>query len=106
VLPRLLAGLGEIDMFHHDSLHTFRHMTWEYATAFPHLSPNGVLSSHDVLVADGLTGIFRENAFPAFCRRRGLPQYTIRNFGFTLASPARRAAAAAPATPMPGEGLR
>lgn len=91
-LPRLLAGLGPIDMFHHDSLHTFEHMTWEYRTAARHLSPGGLLSSHDVLVADGVSGIFRENAFPAFCRRRRLRGFTIRNFGFALVRPAQRGA--------------
>jgi len=72
-------------MFHHDSLHTFDHMTWEYRTATLHLARGGVLSSHDVLVADGLAGIFRENAFPAFCRGRQLHHFTVRNFGFALA---------------------
>ena len=47
-LPRLLARLGRIDLFHHDSLHTPEHMMWEYETAFPYLGPTGVLSSHDV----------------------------------------------------------
>lgn len=84
-LPGLLAALGRIDMFHHDSLHTFEHMAWEYRTAALHLSRDGVLSSHDVLAADGLGGIFRENAFPAFCRAHHLQQFTIRNLGFALA---------------------
>jgi predicted O-methyltransferase YrrM len=49
-LPRLLGGLGSIDAFNHDSLHTTRHMTWEYETAWPFLRPGGLLSSHDTLL--------------------------------------------------------
>lgn len=49
-LPRLLDTLGQIDAFHHDSLHSTRHMTWEYETAWPFIEPGGFLSSHDVLL--------------------------------------------------------
>jgi hypothetical protein len=48
-LPPLLERLGRVDAFNHDSLHTTRHMTWEFETAWPYLKPGGVLSSHDVL---------------------------------------------------------
>ncbi len=81
-LVPLLDALGRIDLFHHDSLHTFEHMTWEYRTAARVLAPDGVLSSLDILAADGLRGVLRENAFPAFCRRRRLRYYTVRNCGF------------------------
>jgi predicted O-methyltransferase YrrM len=84
VLPPLLAELGQIDLFYHDSLHTFDHMTWEYQTAGRWLRPDGVLASHDVRVADGLLGIFRENAFPAFCRHNGLRGVMARNSGFVV----------------------
>lgn len=47
-LPKLLGELGEIEAFHHDSLHSTRHMTWEYKTAWPYIKPGGFLSSHDV----------------------------------------------------------
>jgi predicted O-methyltransferase YrrM len=83
-LPLLLARLGRIDMFHHDSLHTFAHMTWEYETASAHLAPGGILASHDVLIADSLRGIFRENAFPAFCRQRQLEYTIVQNSGIAI----------------------
>src|SRR5512146_45009 len=57
-LPALLEQLGSIDMFYHDSLHTFEHMTWEYDTAWAFLSSDGVLASHDVLIADSIRGVF------------------------------------------------
>lgn len=96
-LPRLLDRLGTIDLFHHDSLHTFEHMTWEFETAARHLSPDGVISSHDVLVADSLRHLFRENAFPAFCRRWGFQFTTVGNAGMAVrpapvSRPARRSA--------------
>ena len=47
LLPSLLANLGTIDVFIHDSLHTYDHMLWEYRTAFPYLRPGGLLFSDD-----------------------------------------------------------
>lgn len=83
-LPALLDRLSTIDLFHHDSLHTFEHMTWEYETALPHLTPHGVLSSHDVRVAHSVREIFRPNAFPTFCEHHGLAWSTFANCGFAL----------------------
>lgn len=47
-LGPLLEGLGEIDWFLHDSLHTYEHMLWEFRTAWPHLKVGGLFLSHDV----------------------------------------------------------
>jgi hypothetical protein len=47
-LGSLLAELGEVGIFLHDSLHTFRHQRFEYNTAWPHIMPGGLLLSHDV----------------------------------------------------------
>lgn len=49
VLPELLRQLRTIDLFLHDSRHTYRHMRWEYEQAWPHLSAGGCLASHDVI---------------------------------------------------------
>ena len=81
-LPLLLRRLGSVDLFHHDSLHTFEHMTWEYQTALPYLARQGVLSSHDVLWAHSLRRIFRRNAFQLFCERHALRWQTFQNNGF------------------------
>jgi predicted O-methyltransferase YrrM len=48
VLPRLLTDLGELDVFVHDSLHTYKHMQWEFRAAWPKLHRGGVLISDDV----------------------------------------------------------
>ena len=82
----MLSRLDGIDMFHHDSLHTWEHMTWEYETALPCLRQGGVLSSDDVLNPPSLTGIFQPNAFPVFCRAKGLSFSTFHNLGVALRS--------------------
>ena len=84
LLRPLLARLPALDLFYHDSLHTFEHMTWEYSTAFTHLSPGGVLASHDVRTISSLREIFRRNAFPTFCEQHGLVWRTFMNSGFAL----------------------
>jgi Methyltransferase domain len=47
LLPKLLAELGTVDIFIHDSLHTYDHMFWEYRTAYPFIKPAGLLISDD-----------------------------------------------------------
>ncbi len=89
-LPLLLQQRAPIDMFYHDSLHTFDHMTWEFATALPHLTRSGILASDDVLNPPSLAGIFRDGAFTAFCRENRVFHTTFHNLGVAL-----------PATPAP-----
>jgi len=48
-LPRLLDELGKIDVFVHDSLHTYDHMMFEFRCAYQFLRPGGLLISDDVL---------------------------------------------------------
>jgi predicted O-methyltransferase YrrM len=47
-LPRLLNQVGLIDLFVHDSEHTFQAMSEEYRIAMAHLRPGGILASDDV----------------------------------------------------------
>ena len=47
-LPVILDGLRMIDMFLHDSEHTYEIMRFEYELASRHLKPNGLLLSDDV----------------------------------------------------------
>jgi hypothetical protein len=47
-LPGLLARLGEIDLFLHDSMHTKRNVRFELDRAWPALTPNGVVLVDDV----------------------------------------------------------
>lgn len=44
----LLRQIGPVDLFFHDSDHTYEWQTWEYETVFGHMSPQGILASDDV----------------------------------------------------------
>jgi len=68
-LPRLLRNLGSIDMFLHDSLHTYQHMLFEYMAAYRHLRYGGLLLSDDV---------GWNTAFGDFCHHRNLRYIVIR----------------------------
>jgi hypothetical protein len=48
VLPRLCKKLGKLDIFIHDSRHTYSVMFNEYKTVWPYLSSSGLLISDDV----------------------------------------------------------
>jgi predicted O-methyltransferase YrrM len=48
LLPNLLQRAQKIDMFVHDSLHTYHHMRWEFETALSALRPGGILIADDI----------------------------------------------------------
>jgi Methyltransferase domain len=48
LLPGILATRPPVDLFWHDSEHSFANMTWEYTTVWSHLRPGGVMASDDV----------------------------------------------------------
>jgi len=58
LLYPLLNELKEIDIFVHDSLHTYDHMLYEYTTAWAFINKNGFLISHDIQM---------NSAFKKFC---------------------------------------
>jgi predicted O-methyltransferase YrrM len=47
LLP-LLDSLAGVDLFFHDSEHSYDLMTYEYRTAWPHIRPGGMIVSDDV----------------------------------------------------------
>lgn len=49
LLPGLLKQLQAIDVFIHDSLHTYEHMMFEYQAAYPFIKDNGFLLSDDAV---------------------------------------------------------
>ena len=49
ILPSVLSRTGPIDIFIHDSLHTYEHMMWEFETAYPAVRTGGLLLSDDAL---------------------------------------------------------
>jgi len=79
LLPSLLSKLGSIDVFIHDSLHTYDHMLWEYRTAFPFLRPGGLLFSDDAAW---------NSAFPEFCGAVEAKHWRVlRGVGFLQKNP-------------------
>jgi predicted O-methyltransferase YrrM len=47
LLPSLLQDLGTVDMFIHDSQHTYEHMKFELELAYPYVRGNGLLLADD-----------------------------------------------------------
>jgi hypothetical protein len=48
LLPDLLADLGQIDLFAHDSMHTTRNLRFELKQVWPALTPGGAMLIDDV----------------------------------------------------------
>jgi len=48
ILPKLLKKIGKVNVFLHDSEHTYKNMMFEYSTVWPYLSKGGLLLSHDI----------------------------------------------------------
>ena len=48
ILPRLLKEIGAVDIFVHDSSHTYWCQLLEYSLAWPSLRPEGILLSDDI----------------------------------------------------------
>lgn len=66
VLPKLLSSLPKVDIFIHDSLHTYANMKSEFQAVWPILRPAGILIADDV----GGNYAFRDFARevrPSFC---------------------------------------
>ncbi len=49
-LPETLKEYPELDIFIHDSDHSYEHMLWEYRAAYPHVKPEGLFCSDDVTI--------------------------------------------------------
>ena len=74
-LPRLLSSIGKIDVFHHDSMHTYDLMTFEYETVLPALKHGGFLLSDDA---------HWNNAFKDFCNRYSLENRIYKHVGIAI----------------------
>jgi len=72
LLPPLIDRLDTIDMFFHDSDHTYNHMTFELDQAVRKLAPNGVIIADDIAWNASLWD---------FADRHNVPGY---NYGGTM----------------------
>lgn len=48
LLPQLLKKAGKIDLFYHDSDHSYDHMWWEFETVLPYMNPHGVIIADNI----------------------------------------------------------
>ena len=71
LLP-LLERLGTIDIFLHDSEHSYQNMLWEYQTAWVFLRSGGLLLSHNTDMSD---------AFPHSCQSLGVRGFVLSDMG-------------------------
>jgi len=55
ILPNLLNELGRVDVFLHDSQHTYENMMFEFSAAWDYLPEGELLLSHDIDVNSAFT---------------------------------------------------
>lgn len=80
LLLDILTSLKSIDVFIHDSLHTYEHMMWEFDTAYTFLRKDGLLFADDAI---------RNSAFKDFSSKVAASDFRIlRGVGF-LRKPSR-----------------
>ena len=77
-LPELLAQVGHVDIFYHDSDHTYIHQMWEYLTVWPYLLKGGVLASDDISFNTAFFDLGQQTEEKLHVTNRG------RNFGFIV----------------------
>ena len=53
ILPDILKKLKKIDIFFHDSMHTYDHMMFEFKTSWDFIKKNGILISDDIVTMNG-----------------------------------------------------
>lgn len=68
LLPAILKDLNSLDIFIHDSLHSYEHMKFEYEQAYPYLRGGGILISDDALW---------NRAFPEFAQMVRAPMARV-----------------------------
>lgn len=73
ILPGLLAQIQPIEIFYHDSEHSYRNMTFEFSSAWSSLRKGGLLVSDNTDL---------NTAFQDFCARIGCNNIVLANVGF------------------------
>lgn len=66
LLPKLVDQLSSIDMFYHDSDHTYNHMAFEFRQARRKLNPGGLVVADDISWNAALWDFADEQAVPAY----------------------------------------
>ncbi len=76
ILPALLKQSGKIDLFFHDSDHSYGHMKFEFETARPFIRKGGLLISDDV---------HKNKAFQEFVQNTGWKSLQFNKGGCSIA---------------------
>ncbi len=71
-LPGVFEQHPQVDVFFHDSDHSYRHMLWEFHEAWPHVRPGGLLLSDDTRL---------NPSFDEFCQEVGAAPQRLGNLG-------------------------
>ncbi len=58
-LNNLLESVGKIDIFLHDSMHTYKNMIFEFESAWTYIKNNGFLLSDDILENNSFLEFYR-----------------------------------------------
>jgi predicted O-methyltransferase YrrM len=74
LLPELLGTLDHVDIFLHDSDHSYEAMSFEFEQAFPRLEHGGLLMSDDTHL---------HTAWDDFCAKHGLRPTRVGHLGVT-----------------------
>jgi predicted O-methyltransferase YrrM len=74
LLPEVLGTLDRMDIFLHDSDHSYEAMLWEYEQALPKLEYGGLLMSDDIHL---------HSAWDDFCTKHGLRPTRVFHMGVT-----------------------
>ena len=74
LLPELLGTLDRVDLFLHDSDHSYEAMIFEFEQAFPRLEQGGLLMSDDTHL---------HTAWDDFCAKHGLRPTRVGHLGVT-----------------------
>lgn len=78
LLPKILNDINEINIFFHDSLHTYEHVQFELNTVLPKLGKGSLIICDNIDLGAGM-------AFNDFLNRNNLVGYAYRDFGGTIA---------------------
>jgi predicted O-methyltransferase YrrM len=62
ILPGLLKENKEVDIFFHDSEHSYRNIIWESLSAIPYIKKGGYLLVHDVVLNSAFKDMFHDAA--------------------------------------------
>ena len=59
ILKKILTNFSSIDIFLHDSLHTYKNMYYEFETAWPFIKEGGFLLSDDITANNAFSDFYK-----------------------------------------------